>query len=62
MLHVLWVFVAFADVEPDRGECGVCDSSDWFSAALCSQVFGDFRRCLVSALLRHMRQKHAALY
>lgn len=24
--------------------------------------FGDFRCCLMSALLRHMRQKHAALY
>lgn len=32
MLHALWVFVAFA------GECGVYDSSDWFSTALCSQV------------------------
>lgn len=38
MLHVLWVFVAFAGVEADDGECGVYDSSDWFSAALCSQV------------------------
>lgn len=38
MLHALWVFVAFAGVEADHGECGVYDSSDWFSTALCSQV------------------------